>query len=120
LAASLSPWKIVYMHHAAYSSARHGATDWMQWPFAEWGASAILAGHDHVYERLEIDGLPYFTNGLGGHPARYIFLLPRRGSQLRYNDNHGAMLVEATESEIIFEFITVQGKVIDNHRIGRN
>ncbi len=120
LAASLSPWKIVYMHHAAYSSARHGATDWMQWPFAEWGASAVLAGHDHVYEHLIVDGLDYFTNGLGGHSARYIFLLPRRGSQLRYNDDHGAMLVQATESEILFQFINTAGEVIDKVRIGGN
>ena len=24
----------------------------MRWPFAEWGASAVLSGHDHLYERV--------------------------------------------------------------------
>jgi hypothetical protein len=24
----------------------------MQWPFAEWGADLVLAGHDHSYERV--------------------------------------------------------------------
>jgi tartrate-resistant acid phosphatase type 5 len=38
----------------------------MQWPFAAWGATAVLAGHDHDYERLTVGGLPYFVNGLGG------------------------------------------------------
>jgi len=113
LAASESPWKIVYMHHAAYSSGQHGNTDWMQWPYAEWGASAVLAGHDHVYEHLVIDGLDYFTNGLGGYPARYIFLLPKAGSQLRYNDDYGAMLVEANESEMVLQFVNVGGEEID-------
>jgi hypothetical protein len=30
------------------------------------GADAALAGHHHVYERLVLDGFPYFVNGLGG------------------------------------------------------
>lgn len=115
LAASTSPWKIVYMHHAPYSSGRHGSTAWMQWPFAEWGASAILSGHDHVYEHLVVDGLNYFTVGLGGHPARYFFLLPHRGSEMRYNDAHGALLVEATPGELLFRFVNVSGDEI--HRV---
>jgi tartrate-resistant acid phosphatase type 5 len=110
---SISPWKIVYMHHAPYSSAQHGDTDWMQLPFAEWGASAVLSGHDHVYEHLVVDGLDYFTIGLGGYPARYIFLLPKPGSQLRYNDAYGAMLVEATDSRLVFQFVNVSGEVVD-------
>lgn len=117
LTASQSPWRIVYMHHAAYSSGRHGSTEWMRWPFAEWGASVILAGHDHVYERLEVEGLSYITNGLGGHPARYVFLLPRQGSQVRYNDEHGALLVEATEKDLLLQFIAVSGEVIDTYRL---
>ena len=120
LAASDSPWKIVYMHQPAYSSGRHGSTEWMRWPFAEWGASAVLAGHDHVYERLIVNGLPYFTSGLGGHPARYIFLLPHRGSQLRYNDDYGALFVEATETELVFEFANVAGEVIDRYVLEGN
>lgn len=120
LAASESSWKIVYMHHPAYSSGRHGSVEWMRWPFAAWGASAIVAGHDHVYERLEVDGLPYFTSGLGGHPARYNFLLPHRNSQIRYNDNHGALFVEATETDMIFEFVNVAGELIDRYVLEAN
>ncbi|MBK7191547.1 MAG: metallophosphoesterase [Myxococcales bacterium] len=66
LAASTAPWKIVYFHHAPYSSGNHGSTLAMRWPFQAWGAHAVLAGHDHHYERFSIDGIPYFVNGLGG------------------------------------------------------
>ena len=66
LAASTSPWNVVYLHHAPYSSGRHGATDWAQWPYKEWGADVVLAGHDHTYERLLVDDLLYFVNGVGG------------------------------------------------------
>jgi hypothetical protein len=113
LEASDAAWQIVVMHHPPYSSAHHGSTDWMQWPFADWGVDLVLSGHDHVYERLEVDGLLYITNGLGGHGAIYEFpnILPE--SQLRYNEDYGAMRVEVTEAWIRLEFINVVGDVID-------
>jgi hypothetical protein len=33
LAASGAPWKVVYFHHAPYSSALRGSTAAMQWPY---------------------------------------------------------------------------------------
>lgn len=113
LATSTAPWRLVYMHVPPFSSAHHGSAPVMQWPYAEWGATAVLAGHDHVYERLMIDGLPYFVNGLGGSPARYGFEEIVPGSEVRFNDEHGAMLVEATADEITFRFVTHSGQVID-------
>jgi hypothetical protein len=114
---SSAPWKIVYMHHPPYSSGYHGSVTWMRWPFQEWGASIVLAGHDHLYERLEIDGFPYITAGLGGYPARYAFLLPVSGSQVRYNDDFGALLVEATPQQLMFQFITRSGELIDTYQL---
>ena len=113
LADSSAAWQVVVMHHPAYSSGRHTSTEWMQWPFVEWGADAALAGHDHLYERLEVDGLPYLTNGLGGSPSIYDYSLVLPESLMRYNEMHGAMLVEATSDWIRFDFINVQGELID-------
>jgi hypothetical protein len=118
LAASTSPWKIVYFHHPPYSSGYHGPVDWMIWPFTEWGASAVLSGHDHTYERLLVDGIPYFINGVGGGPIYYFIQIDPR-SQVRYNDDYGAMLVTADESRMIFQFITRRGEVIDEHTLVR-
>lgn len=112
LAASKAPWKIVYMHHLPFSSAIHGSTDRMQWPYEAWGATAVLAGHDHTYERIERDGFPYFVNGLGGNGI-YSFWEPVEGSQARYNGDHGAMLVDASSEAITFQFISRTGEVID-------
>jgi tartrate-resistant acid phosphatase type 5 len=112
LANSDSPWKIVYMHHSPYSSGTNGPISWIQWPFMDWGATAVLSGHDHTYERLFIDGLPYFVNGLGGGP-RYDFLSVHPGSKVRFRDDYGAMLVEADEAQITFEFITRLGERVD-------
>jgi tartrate-resistant acid phosphatase type 5 len=114
LAASTEPWKIVFFHQAPYSSALHGSTAYMQWPFREWGASVVLSGHDHTYERLSIDGMTYFVNGLGGG-AIYGFYTIVKGSQMRYNADYGAMLVEANSSQMTFQFINRKGKVIDTY-----
>ncbi len=114
LAAATEPWKIVYMHQPPYSSGMHGSIDWAQWPYKAWGATAALCGHDHDYERLIIDGFPYFVNGLGGGEI-YDFDAPLDGSQVRYNGDYGAMLVTANASQIDFQFITRTGVMIDDY-----
>jgi tartrate-resistant acid phosphatase type 5 len=116
LAASSSPWNIVYMHQPPYASSGDGSIVWAQWPYQAWGVTAVLAGHSHVYERLSVDGFPYFVNGLGGGP-RYALGAPIPGSQIHYRDDYGAMFIEATPEKIIFQFITRQNLVIDSYEI---
>lgn len=116
LANATAPWKLVYFHHAPFSSAAHGSNATLQWPFATWGATAVLAGHDHTYERILRDGAVYFVNGLGGHSI-YAFGAPIAGSAVRYNRDFGAMLVEATDAQITFQFIARRGAVIDTYRL---
>lgn len=118
LASSTSDWNIVYMHYPPYSSGTHGSTDWTRWPYGEWGADAVLAGHDHTYERLTEDGLTYFVNGLGGN-GRYDFAHILEGSQVRYNGDYGAMRVEATNKNIQFEFINREDEVVDSYDMGK-
>jgi tartrate-resistant acid phosphatase type 5 len=113
LAASTAPWKIVYTHLSPFSSGYHGGIDWIVWPFKEWGASAVLSGHDHTYERLEVGGLPYIVNGLGGG-ARYNFEEIHPGSLVRFNSDWGAQLVTATSTRLTFEFYTRTGELVDS------
>ncbi len=118
LSASTSPWNIVLVHQAPFSSALHGSNTDLQWPYQAWGADAVLSGHDHTYERIIQNGLPYFVNGLGGAP-RYNFGIPVDGSQIRYNADYGAMLVEATDITLNFQFITRSGIVIDSFSLNK-
>ena len=108
LAASSTPWQMVLLHHAPYSSGIHGSTAAMQWPYQAWGADAVLAGHDHDYERLQVGKIPYFVNGLGGM-SRYPFLRQVAGSQARYSADYGAMLVTASAAEIRYDFVSPAG-----------
>jgi VCBS repeat-containing protein len=120
LSASTAPWNVVYMHHPPFSSGGvHGSEEDMQWPYQEWGASVVLAGHDHVYERIIKDGFLYYVNGVGGGSI-YGFGEPLPESIFRYNRNYGAMLVEADETNITFEFFNRYGLLIDTYTLGIN
>ncbi len=113
---STEKWKFVFFHHPAYtSSLGHGNYTYMQLPLAAWGASAVLSGHDHVYERLDVAGTPYFVVGASGHdldrfgtpqtqPAKTI---------VRNNADYGALLIEATESAVTFTYSLRTGRVVD-------
>jgi hypothetical protein len=112
-------WQVVYFHHPPYSSGDyHGPTAHMQWPFREWGADVVFSGHDHIYERLVVDDLTYFIVGLGGG-SRYLLGETYPGSQFRYRDMFGALLVEATPEKMVFRFYTVQGNLVDESVIER-
>ncbi len=115
LAASTSRWNMVYMHHAPYSSGPHGSTQAMQWPFDDWGASVVVAGHDHDYERLRVDGMTYIVNGLGGR-SLYTTTKPRLDeSKVFFNGDYGAMLMEASPDSITMRFFTRQQVLIDTY-----
>lgn len=113
LAAAKERWKIVYMHHPPYSSSStHGSTVALQWDFKGWGAHLVLAGHDHTYERLSVNGLTYIVNGLGGANI-YPFGTPIAGSLVQYNAQNGAMWVRASATDLVIKFIGVNGTIAD-------
>jgi tartrate-resistant acid phosphatase type 5 len=113
LADSTAQWKIVYFHHAPYSSgAVHGSTTRMRWPFDAWGADAVLAAHEHNYERLTVSGIPYFVVGSGGKGLSG-FSTPLSGSQFRYSNNFGALFVNATPTTLSFNFYDITNTLLD-------
>jgi hypothetical protein len=115
LAASTASYNVVVTHYSPYSSGKHGVVPFMQWPFKEWGADVVLAGHDHDYERLQVNGLTYFVNGLGGDELGNFrsSILPE--SQIHYNQDFGAMRVEATSTYMKFQFYTRGNVLIDEY-----
>jgi len=120
LAASVTCWDLVYLHHPPYSSgAVHGSHPRLQWPYREWGADAVLAGHDHTYERILRDDFLHLVDGLGGKSI-YSFGTPVTGSQVRYNDDYGALLVNADQGSITFQFINRSDQVIDTYTMNKN
>jgi hypothetical protein len=119
LGKSSARWKLVTLHHAPYSSGWHGSQADLQWPYKAWGADAVLAGHDHHYERIVRDDLLYLVNGLGGNPVIYPFFSPIDGSLVRFSDDFGALLIEAGYIQIRFLFITRTGEVVDDFTLSK-
>ncbi|MDZ4848788.1 MAG: metallophosphoesterase [Pirellulaceae bacterium] len=122
LANSQEAFNVVYFHNAPYTSdGGVGPTSIMRWPFREWGADAVLAGHAHQYERLNVDGLPYFVNGLGGAEIAN-FGATATGSQVRYNANFGAMRLITNSENLRFEFLSIagEGTLVDSYTVYPN
>lgn len=112
LARSTASWKLVLAHHAPYTSHTVEDITRMRWPFKVWGANAVLSGYYHVYERLLVDGIPYFVNGAGGAWVSG-FGATDPHSQFRYAEDNGAMLVDASATRIVFRFVSRRGQIVD-------
>ncbi|MBI5527973.1 MAG: metallophosphoesterase [Deltaproteobacteria bacterium] len=60
------------MHHGPYSAGNHGdnysAKTAIVPVLKQFGVDMTFAGHDHSYERGEVDGLRYIVSGGGGAP----------------------------------------------------
>ena len=117
LAASKSCFDLVYFHQPPLSSGDHGSNPGMAWPFEAWGAESVMSGHDHDYERLQVGGIPYFVNGLGGAGIYPFEQPPLPQTKLRYADKHGAMLITATSTGITYEFWSFDGQLIDSFNV---
>ena len=111
LAASSSPFNVVIFHHPPYSSGSEGSSEWMRWPFAQWGVDLVLNGHSHEYERLSIGGLPCVVNGAGGDPLPLTEIVS--GSIVRKTGVAGALLVQANELAMTLQYQTRDGRVVD-------
>jgi tartrate-resistant acid phosphatase type 5 len=120
LAASTAVWKIVVDHHAPYSScSTHGSVAAMQWPYQTWGADAMFSGHDHTYERVVLNGFPYFVTGNSGYTL-YNFGTPVSGSEARYNTTYGAVRVDASRHSMVFTAINMNGVTVDTYTLNKN
>lgn len=139
LAASTARWKIVIFHDPPYNSAAGAESavyqyDYMRWPFQAWGATAVISGHVHNYERLEMPDansnrepvygqptIPYFVNGAGGFIPEQGFdpSFVINGSKVRVSE-YGAQLVTADENSINFLFFDLNGVLRDVRTIYAN
>ena len=119
---------LAYWHHPVFSSGKHGDDPHMGPVFEilhDAGASIVLSGHDHIYERFapqtpegELDerrGIRAFVAGTGGAKL-YDFDNPRPNSQIRYNSDWGLLRLQLEPSSYTWEFVIAGGQVIDSGR----
>jgi 3',5'-cyclic AMP phosphodiesterase CpdA len=123
LKASKAKWKIVYLHHPLYSSARkHGGDgalrEKLEPLFLRYGVDAVFSGHDHVYERLKPQrGVYYFTEGASGQLRRNNI---DRTAEVFESGNDvmcSFLLVSATAYTLKVEAIGADGSMLDTAMI---
>lgn len=116
LASSDAPHRLVVFHHPPYSVGPHGSSVQMRWPFAAWGATAVFSGHNHDYERYEVDGLTYVVNGIGGAELgrlRQPCALPEASFSHCVGSVYGAMQVYGDAEALTVRTVTTAGTEID-------
>ncbi len=119
LMASTARWKLVYMHHAPYSSGTHGNNGWMQWPYEAWGADAVWGGHDHNYERINQGGILYGISGMAGAGLRSMGM-PVVNSKVAFRDHHGVTIASFGTDDARFISYSVHGLIIDDVTIRKD
>jgi hypothetical protein len=122
LAANRGKCAVAIVHHAIWSSGRHGSQKrgvplWET--LQNHGVSVVLAGHDHVYERFRrqrVDGtedaergMRTFIVGTGG-AGHYRFGRIERGSEVRNNDTYGVLKLTLLRDRYRWEFVPVAGR----------
>ena len=112
------PFKFVYFHHPPFSPGEHGNAVKMQWPFAQWGADAVLCGHEHFYARINdktTPALSYFICGSSGNTHLYgcdIHPLDSSRFTMKCDDKHwGAMKVKVTKTAAVFEYYIASDRI---------
>ena len=122
---SKAKWKMAFFHHPLYSSGKkHGSHPELRKQvepiFHDYGVKIVFSGHDHFYERLNLQrGIQYFVTGGGGK-------LRTGGLDLRSNmraksydvDNH-FMIIEMIDNQVTFQALSRTGVLIDDGMINK-
>ena len=79
----------------------------------------MLTGHVHWYERNEVDGLPYLTNGAGGATLAEDTVIAKDYSKVRRQGEYGAMKCQSSCTELKMQFYTIAGELVDTVTISK-
>ena len=111
-------WKIVYFHHPLYSNGgRHGPNielrTLLEPLLVRHGVSVVLAGHEHIYERLTPQkGITHFVAGSSGQ-LRKGDLRRSTTTAAGYDEDRAFMLVEIKANEMSFRTVSRTGATVD-------
>lgn len=117
---------VVSFHQPAFSCAKHGSTEEVisTWAplFEAHGVDLVLNGHDHDYERFELNGVTYVVTGGGGRTLYSIGTCPGGTPQpVVGDDNHYHFVgLHIAADGITVEALTPDGDVIDEFSLTRH
>ena len=117
LVANTQPWLFVYFHVPPYSSVRDDLEDDVRQAlpplFERYGVDVVFNGHQHNYERNEVNGVTYIVSAGGGaplyrmqkrEPTQAAFALAYHFVLLEIDGNHLKATVISNEGEVLDAF----------------
>lgn len=120
-------WTIVYGHRPLFTTGRHEEEKGLRYlarALTRAGADLVIAGHNHIYERLEPfegSGPPYAVTG-GGGAILYPSLLGRNRSATRsvvFEARHHFVKIVATRERLQLRAIDTRGRIFDTLTLTR-
>ena len=110
-------YKIVVLHNPPYTSGtHHGPARQLRWNFEELGITAVISGHEHIYERLSSKGITFLISGLGGK-SFYHCGDPIKETEFCVDNQSGALFIFETREGLHGQFVNLDGRVIDSFEI---
>jgi predicted phosphodiesterase len=115
---SQAEWKIAFLHHPVYTSGRYtlaarGIRFALESAFASGGIDVVFSGHEHIYQRAELqNGILYFVTG-GAGSLREGDAKPSPSIARSYDRDYHFMLAEITDEGFFFQAINRTGITID-------
>ena len=115
---SRAEWKIAFLHHPVYTSGRYtlaarGIRFALETAFVNGGIDIVFSGHEHIYERAEMqNGILYFiTGGAGSLREGDAKASPLIASS--YDRDYHFMLAEISDDGFFFQAINRMGVTVD-------
>ena len=115
---SRAEWKIAFLHHPLYTSGRYtlaarGVRLALESAFVNGGVDVVFSGHEHIYERVELqNGILYFITG-GAGSLRAGDAAPSPLVARSYDRDYHFMLAEIAEDGFFFQAISRTGVTVD-------
>jgi hypothetical protein len=118
LAKSTQRYKFIFLHHPLYPDKRNGRhygnsldrypddRDKLQALFVKHNVTMVFTGHDHLYLRKTVDGMPHIIAGGGGAP---LYAYEKDGGFYHF------IVVTVDGDKVSAEVIDINGKVRDKY-----
>jgi predicted phosphodiesterase len=117
---STSQWKIILVHRPPYTNSSHAPGSIpLRLDYASLGIDAVISAHDHVYEYIEKDGVPYFVQGLGGANIYNLNAPYIDGTIFAYNDKYAYTMLTATTTRLKFDTYSVDDDLVDSRTFNK-
>ena len=122
---SMAAWKIVYLHHPLYSSARrHGSHSELRARleplFFKYNVSVVFSAHDNVYERTTPqNGVTHFVVGSGGKLAKGDIDRKSGFTASGFDTDLAFVAAEIAGDQMHFAAISRTGQTVDSGVLAR-